>query len=131
MLAINNMKKPYFNKRNTIVFLSVLVIVSIFTTFSKTNNSDLKSETTTVAECVALSSEIRINERTKECFDKLSSEEFLSLYKSEENMKLYNEVGAYYDKRTDAEKAEDAKKTKAYFDEVTKNLENNPNAYKK
>jgi hypothetical protein len=116
-----------------ILALIVSIIGLIFMVLSKTEDNTMKLEvrTTTVAECIALSSNIRINERTKECFENLSSDEFLSLYNDEENMKLYNEIGAYYDKRTEAEKVEDTKKTEEYVNEVIKNLESNPNAYKK
>lgn len=114
-----------------IIIAGIIITVLLFVFYSKKDTENTQLKTTTVSECVSLSKEIRINEKTKECFGKLSTEEFLSLVNNQENMKLYNEVNAYYDKRTDAQKAEDAKKTEDYLNEVTKNLENNPNAYKK
>ena len=67
-------------------------------------------KTTTVAECMALSKDVRINENTKKCFDNLSFEEFSSLISPQNKtaLDLYNEVEAHYDTRTDAQKQSDA-----------------------
>lgn len=113
-------------------FISVFVIIIVVIAVKNIDRikSFVKGETT-VNQCLALSKKVRINENTKKCFDKLSSDEFLSLWNNEEGMKLYEEVNDYYDTRTDAQKEEDAKKTEEYMNEVIKNLEANPDAYKK
>ena len=124
------MHKIFIKRSHFLIIVSILVIV-FFVGFFKAKDSKLEYKNIAVAKCVALSAEIRINEKTKECFDKLGYEDFLYLYKNEEYMKLYEDVQSYYDKRTDAQKAEDAKKTEDYVNEVIKNLQNNPDAYKK
>jgi hypothetical protein len=127
-------KIDFLKKNNVIkmIIVGIIIIVLLLVLYSERAEKRTQlDETTTVSECVSLSKEVRINEKTKECFSKLSTDEFLSLMNNEENMKLYNEVNAYYDKRTEAQKAEDAKKTEEYMNEVIKNLETNPDAYKK
>jgi len=125
---MNNFIKENWFK---IIIIGIIITFLLLVFYYKQREKILQLKNTTVSECVSLSKEVRINEKTKECFSKLSTDEFLSLMNNEENMKLYNEVNAYYDKRTEVQKAEDAKKTEDYVNEVIRNLETDPDAYKK
>ena len=111
-----------------IIIAGIIIIVLLFVLYSERAEKNAQLETTTVSGCVSLSKEVRINEKTKECFSKLSTDEFLSLMDNEENMKLYNEVNAYYDKRSENQKIEDAKATEEYFKTI---IEANPDVFKK
>lgn len=113
-------------------FISVFAIIIIVIVIKNIDRIKIFiNGETTVNQCLALSKKVRINENTKKCFDKLNSDEFISLWNNKEGMALYEEVNSYYDTRTDAQKAEDTKKTEEYMNEVIKNLEANPDAYKK
>lgn len=107
------------------VFVIIIIVVIAVKHFDRIK-SFIKGETT-VNQCLALSKKVRINENTKKCFNKLSPDEFLSLWNNEEGMKLYEEVNDYYDTRTDAQKEEDEKKAKEYLDEVLKDINNENN----
>ncbi|MCI5108320.1 MAG: hypothetical protein MRY49_00545 [Candidatus Pacebacteria bacterium] len=122
------MEKFKFNKINTIVIATFVIIVFILTLYSSDNSKSYitSNKETTIAECVALSDEVRINRRTKECFDNLSPEEFMSLLDSEEDMKLYEDVNAHYDDRTEAQKAKDARETEEFFDKI---IQDNPDIF--
>lgn len=124
--------KIWLSSKNKIRVLVIVIGIIVIYMISSLKSDEVLStnQTTTISECVSMSKNVRINPSTKECFDNLSLDEFLLLMDNEESMKLYNDVNAYYDKRTEAQKAEDAKKTEEFFNEVTKNLESNPDAYK-
>lgn len=96
------------------------LIVSIVSGFYLGKDYERRQRYTTIDECVALSREVRINESTKKCFDNLSFDEFgfLADPKNKDAMDLFNEVGAYYDTRTDAQKKADAEAMKQFWDKA-------------
>lgn len=108
-----------FMKKLTKVIVIVLVVVLGYYMSTKNERKEIPTQKNrTIAECTALSKDVRINENTKDCFDNLSEDEFLSLF-TPENKKasdLYNEVEAHYDIRTEAQKQADREANKQFFD---------------
>lgn len=109
-------------KKSTLtIIVIILAIASGYYLFTKNDRKEISTQKNrTIAECVALSKDVRINENTKNCFDNLSFDEFGSLAnpKNKDAMDLYNEVEAHYDTRTEAQKKADAEATKKFFDKA-------------
>lgn len=119
-------------KKSTLAIIIIILAIALgYYLFTKNEKKEISTQKNrTIAECVTLSKEVKINENTKNCFDNLSNDEFLSLVdpKNKDAMDLYNEVEAHYDTRTEAQKKADAETNKEFFNKI---IESNPKVFNK
>jgi hypothetical protein len=112
--------------------LIVLVIGCSYYLFVNLDQTATK-KSTTIEECVSLSRSVRINMKTKKCFDALSSDEVLLLIppvdqKFKSASELYNEIESYYDTRTLDLKQADSDKNEEIINKI---INSNPDVFVK